>query len=135
MLDDEQLEEIRRCWAPPIPYQEHWPGCYRQHPSCAIDALIHDLKYWRGQAPPTLETKSVAMPGNPREKELLATCEKLDGLLQSAMDGAVGAYLTGHDLLREAQGKPPENEPVPRKRKRPGKAQPPRLDSQPPKLP
>lgn len=134
MLDDEQLEEIRRSWCA-LPYPDHWPGCYLQHPSCAIEALIHDLKIWRAQAPPTLETRQVALPGNPRAQELLATCEKLDGLLQSAMDATVGAYLAGNDLLRKAQGKPPENEPVPRKQRRKGKAQPPRLDSQPPKLP
>lgn len=119
MLTDDDMEEIRRSWCA-LPYPDHWPGCYLQHPSCAIEALIHDLKIWRAQAPPTLETRQVALPGNPRAQELLATCEKLDGLLQAAMDATVGAYLAGNDLLRKAQGKPPEDAPVkPRRPKKP----------------
>lgn len=127
MLSDEQLEEIRHIWHEADEVDEdHYPGCYRRHLGCAVDALIYDLKHWRTAAAPRLEhdAREVGPLGNPREKELLALCEELVELLRQVQATGADAYLRGHASVRAAKGLPAE--PMPGQAKRPPRPKKPR---------
>lgn len=112
MLSDDQLKEIQTHWREHGPLEAHYPGCYKHHMGCAIDALIHDLRYWRECALPRLEGRQVEPHREDgREKELLAVCENLLDLLRITFSTSSEAYLKGVDLVRVAQGLPPEGDP------------------------
>lgn len=110
MLSEAQLKEIQEHWRELGPVEAHYPGCYKDHMGCAIDALIHDLRYWREHAQPRLETRQVGPQENPREKELLAVCENLVELLRITFSASSEAYLRAVDIVRVAKGLPPEGE-------------------------
>lgn len=119
MLSDEQIEEIRQIWHEADEVDgDHYPGCYRRHLGCAVDALIYDLKYWRTAAAPRLEhdAREVGPLGSPREKELLALCDDLVDKLRLVCLAGSDAYLRGHALLRAAKGLPAEDMPGQAKR-------------------